>query len=40
MHEGRKRLLDATADARPRKPVVISDHLGRLLHDAGLPAFS
>jgi DNA-directed RNA polymerase specialized sigma24 family protein len=36
MHEGRKRLLEATADARPRKHVV-SEHLGRLLSDAGLP---
>lgn len=36
MHEGRRRLLEATADAPPRRHVV-SDRLGRLLEDAGLP---
>ncbi len=36
MHEGRRRLLEATADARPRKHV-LSEHLGRLLEEAGLP---
>lgn len=36
MHEGRKRLLAAMAEAPPRKDV-ISDRLGRMLEDAGLP---
>jgi RNA polymerase sigma-70 factor (ECF subfamily) len=40
MHEGRKRLLEATADAPPRKlqnQVQVSERLSRLLQDAGLP---
>ena len=37
MHEGRKRLQEALADAGPRRKHVMSDHLGRLLDDAGLP---
>lgn len=36
LHEGRKRLLEATADTRARRHVV-SDRLGRLLEEAGLP---
>jgi RNA polymerase sigma-70 factor, ECF subfamily len=36
IHEGRRRILEALADAPPR-PHVVSDHLGRLLEDAGLP---
>jgi len=35
MHEGRKRLLEA-ADEKPRRHVV-SEHLGRLLEEAGMP---
>ncbi len=36
IHEGRRRLLEALAKAPPR-PHVVSEHLGRLLEDAGLP---
>jgi RNA polymerase sigma-70 factor (ECF subfamily) len=36
LHEGRRRLLEATANATPR-PHVISERLGRLLDDAGVP---
>jgi RNA polymerase sigma-70 factor, ECF subfamily len=36
LHEGRRRLLEATAKAPLRKHV-FSAHLGRLLEDAGLP---
>lgn len=38
LHEGRKRLLEATAKIPQRKHVLLSQHLGRLLEDAGLPA--
>lgn len=36
MHEGRRRLLEATANV-PRRKHVTSDRLARLLEDAGLP---
>lgn len=36
MHEGRKRLLEATADVPPRKRAM-SERLSRLLEDAGVP---
>lgn len=36
LHEGRRHLREAIADTRPRKHVV-SERLGRLLEDAGVP---
>jgi RNA polymerase sigma-70 factor (ECF subfamily) len=36
LHEGHKRLLEATRKA-PRRKKALSEHLGRLLEDAGLP---
>lgn len=36
MHEGRRRLREAMEDAPPR-PHVVSERLGRLLTDAGMP---
>lgn len=36
LHEGRRRLLEATAKT-PHRKHVLSAHLGRLLEDAGLP---
>jgi RNA polymerase sigma-70 factor (ECF subfamily) len=36
LHEGRKKLLEALSDKAPRKHV-LSDRLGRLLEDAGVP---
>ncbi len=39
LHEGRRRLLEATQAKPPTQKHVVSEHLGRLLADAGLPAF-
>ncbi|MBX3193347.1 MAG: sigma-70 family RNA polymerase sigma factor [Labilithrix sp.] len=36
MHEGRRRLLEAT-NKIPQRKQVLSEHLGRLLEDAGMP---
>jgi RNA polymerase sigma-70 factor (ECF subfamily) len=36
LHEGRRRLLEALSDAAPRQHV-LSDRLGRLLENAGVP---
>lgn len=38
LHEGRRRLLEATApDKLPTRKEGLSEHLGRLLEDAGMP---
>jgi RNA polymerase sigma-70 factor, ECF subfamily len=39
LHEGRRRLLEATAQGKaPRQKQGLSEHLGRLLAEAGMPA--
>ncbi|MBS2011691.1 MAG: sigma-70 family RNA polymerase sigma factor [Deltaproteobacteria bacterium] len=40
LHEGRRRLLEATSKSpkRAQQALVLSERLGRLLEDAGLPA--
>jgi RNA polymerase sigma-70 factor (ECF subfamily) len=38
LHEGRRRLLEATAPSKiPLRRKGLSEHLGRLLADAGMP---